>query len=183
MRLTAALATAPPPTHCGDAEYIDSEMLGFCGSLIEIRPPSSSASLDPNLALSTVHLTHFSAREFLIPVLRLQVSPGSIHVACEETKAEAESAEDNTLAKLCLHYIKFPRMWEDHQVTDTTTLPYAFRQYAAGFWWRHYSYGRIDEAARNLVEAFFHCGNPVWDTWAKWYESMQFSGLLTWARR
>jgi ankyrin repeat protein len=165
-----------------DQEYVDGEILGFCGSLIEIRPPSSSELEQPSsnadLSFSTVQLTHFSVREFLIPALRLEAFPGSIPVTTEETQAEAESAEDNTLAKICLHYIKFPRVWADQQVADTTTPVYTFRQYAARFWWQHYSHRKADEAARNLVEAFFQRGHPVWHTWARWYEITQFTDAL-----
>lgn len=167
-----------------DQEYIDSEILGFCGSLIEIRPPWSSkseqSSSGPDLALSSVQLTHFSVREFLIPALRLGASPGSTRITSEfESKDEAESVEDNTLAKICLHYIKFPKVWEDRRETaDTTTPAHTFRQYAARFWWEHYGNGRADQAARSLVEAFFHHDNPVWEHWSRWYEITQFTGTL-----
>ncbi len=45
-----------------DEEYIDDEILGLCGSLVEVR----SASTTTSVGARTIHLTHFSVKQFFL---------------------------------------------------------------------------------------------------------------------
>ncbi|KAK1579336.1 prion-inhibition and propagation-domain-containing protein, partial [Colletotrichum navitas] len=86
-----------------DDDYVDSEILGLCGSLIEVQGSQSPAGW------RKVHLTHFSVKEYLLFKIP---SRGTVLIANEKLRAVNESIESTALAKLCLQYIRFPRVWD-----------------------------------------------------------------------
>ncbi|KAK2016068.1 ankyrin-1, partial [Colletotrichum eremochloae] len=87
-----------------DEDYVDSEILGLCGSLIEIQGSQSPAGL------RKVHLAHFSVKEYLLCKIP---SRGTVLLANEKLRALNESIERTVLAKLCLQYIMFPSVWDN----------------------------------------------------------------------
>ncbi|KAF2469631.1 ankyrin-1, partial [Lindgomyces ingoldianus] len=88
-----------------DEDYINSGILGLCGSLLEVRGTLS----EPHLGLRTVHLTHFTVKEFLI--IQLPIQGGSIG-ANRRLSTSVEAVQGSILAKTCLRYINFPRVWQ-----------------------------------------------------------------------
>lgn len=54
-----------------DQEHFNRNILELCGSLVEVRAAATStrlSSTNTSKALSTVHITHFSAKEFLLDI-------------------------------------------------------------------------------------------------------------------
>ncbi|KAH7128917.1 ankyrin-1, partial [Dactylonectria macrodidyma] len=83
-----------------DDDYIDSEIVNLCGSLLEVR----GQQLETSASLQTVHLTHFSVKQYLLYNLP---TPGLM----EENESLWDGYHNALLAKSCLHYISFQRIW------------------------------------------------------------------------
>ena len=80
------------------ASYIHEQISALCGSLITVR----ESAISPVPADSTVHLAHFSVKEFLLRN-RQQTSESNLSVDCyEDTKYN-----HGLLAKTCLTYLLF----------------------------------------------------------------------------
>ncbi|KAH7151968.1 ankyrin-1 [Dactylonectria estremocensis] len=108
-----------------DEDYIDSEIMDLCGSLLEVRSTPS----EPSAGLRTVHLTHFSVKQYLLCNIPAQ---GKRLLANESLRASNEAIESTVLAKLCLRYINFPRVWHGTLQEKMDPLEKSFRDYAAG---------------------------------------------------
>ncbi|KAH8742918.1 prion-inhibition and propagation-domain-containing protein, partial [Diaporthe sp. PMI_573] len=85
-----------------DDDYIDSGIVGLCGPLLEVRGQDS----DTSAGLRTVHLTHFSVKQYLLCNLPM---PGWIR---ENERLRGEY-QNTLLAKACLYYINFRRVWRE----------------------------------------------------------------------
>ncbi|KAL9615930.1 MAG: hypothetical protein Q9160_009142 [Pyrenula sp. 1 TL-2023] len=124
-----------------DDEYINGEIKGLCGSLIEIR--SQSAEFPPNL--KTVHLVHASVRDFLCSALPL---PSLIDLSGEYTIC---AAQNTILATTCLRFLNSPSASK----RDTNGNDRAFTSYATHFWFKHVSeFNGHDRALYDLVNGF-----------------------------
>ncbi|KAH7124486.1 ankyrin-1, partial [Dactylonectria macrodidyma] len=87
-----------------DEDYIDTEILGLCGTLLEVRSSSSEASI----GLRTVHLTHFSVKQYILRNIPVRET---LLLANESLRASNEAIESSRLAQLCLRYINFRHVW------------------------------------------------------------------------
>jgi hypothetical protein len=84
-----------------DDEYIKSEVIGLCGPLLEVRKGSTGTFP----GRQTVHLSHFSVRQYLLCNLP---TPGWIYH--ENTlQTYQEKLQNTLLAKACLQYIRLRR--------------------------------------------------------------------------
>ncbi|KAI0182170.1 ankyrin-1, partial [Xylaria flabelliformis] len=88
---------------CIDEMYVKTEILELCGSLIEIRAEPSSA-----LDGSTVHLTHFSVKQYILSHMPLETSE---IVANEQLRSSNVATQNNLLAKYCLRYLNCDQTW------------------------------------------------------------------------
>lgn len=80
-----------------DQDYVDGEILGLCGSLVEIR----NAASESNVSSRTVHLAHFSVKEFFSS--RMLAKESTI-AANENLRTSYEATQNNILAMMCLRY-------------------------------------------------------------------------------
>ncbi|RYP93534.1 hypothetical protein DL770_000418 [Monosporascus sp. CRB-9-2] len=124
-----------------DQAYIDSEILGLCGPFLKVRCNPT----DPSPELGTIHLAHFSVKQYLL----CNITARGDLLANESLRASNEAIKSTVLAKLCLRYINFRRVWqgapEDRRVAD-------------------------DAATSNLVNALFGISSPNWDFWRRYFD-------------
>lgn len=150
-----------------DEDYVETQITGLCQSLVEIRPGiSHPEQTDPDMAdsihslrFATVHLTHFSVREFLMSATKPRLSPG----------LTIESAEHAAMARLCLQYISCSEVWQRQKSTEWSPRAFAFLDYAAYCWARHSTLGADDAVAMELMRELFDRDNPIWTHWSTWF--------------
>jgi hypothetical protein len=82
------------PDSC-DEEFVDEEILGLCGSFLELR----ATTPDEELTSKTVHLIHFSASEFLL----------GQH---ERAPLADTMLQEYHLAQSCLRYLDCSDTWQ-----------------------------------------------------------------------
>ncbi|KAM0188491.1 hypothetical protein ACHAPI_010598 [Fusarium lateritium] len=138
-------------------EYINGGIIGLCGPLLEVRKGSAESSPGRR----TVHLPHFSVRQYLLCKLP---TPGWI---CHENtlKTCQEKMQNTLLAKACLQYIFLPQIWQNLP-DDSLSLGVSLREYAATTFHQHTNDGLDgnDEFSKLLVQ-FFSRDNSVWNAW------------------
>ncbi|GKT64702.1 hypothetical protein ColTof4_07098 [Colletotrichum tofieldiae] len=147
-----------------DEDYVETEIVGLCSPLLEVRSEPSASSPGQQ----TVHLVHFTVREYLLPNLPL---PNWLQQN-EHLRVSHEKLQSTILAKACLHYINSRRVWTDKTLDSPPPLGMSFRNYAATSWHRHIKFG-IDnhpEVSRLVVE-FFSRRNSGWEAWRVMMES------------
>ncbi|KAH6883514.1 hypothetical protein B0T10DRAFT_551286, partial [Thelonectria olida] len=147
-----------------DEDYIDSEILGPCGSLLEVRSTPS----EPCAGLETVHLTHFSVKQYFLCHISDQ---GGLLIANQSLRYSNEALESTTLARLCLRYVNYRRVWEGALQEERGRVEKSFRDYAAGSWYQHATASGADDATLvELMNALFDAHNPNWGSWRKWFD-------------
>ncbi|OHW99193.1 ankyrin repeat domain-containing protein 52 [Colletotrichum incanum] len=148
-----------------DDDYIESEILGLCGSLIEVQdslPESTAGS-------RKVHLAHFSVKQYLFFKIP---SRGAVLFANLNLHASKEAIENTALAKLCLRYISFPRVWDDSITKGKDGLGSSFRDYAAGSWFQHVDISHAkDNTLVDNMNAFFDGHVQTWGSWRQWFDN------------
>jgi hypothetical protein len=141
-----------------DEEYINSEIIGRCSTLLEVR----AASSDKVPASNTVHLVHFTVREYLSSKMPKLNAPFS---SC--------GYENNHLAQLCLRYLQYKTTWDPSGPPGDEFCRRPFREYATNQWYQH-----LDAEASNYQEAvhivnkFFDPSNEYWARWRTDLESV-----------
>lgn len=151
-----------------DEEYVNSEITALCQSFVEIRPPASAPSTD--LLQSTVHLTHFTVREFLLST----VNPSIPSHMAPATQGKAgifavASAEHGNLARRCLHFIILSMALEERP-GNSAAPDFMFKDYAGRWWYRHYQDMDKDEVASRLAQELFNHDHPCWARWSTMFE-------------
>ncbi|KAJ5502333.1 hypothetical protein N7463_005207 [Penicillium fimorum] len=111
--------------------YIKTEIMGLCGSLIDIRSPQA----DCDLGLRTIHLAHFSVKEYLLCNLPMQ---GRLLQLNSSLKFPTEGMENILAAKMCLCYVDCQEVWQETEGINQILGP--FRDYAASSWYQHASF-------------------------------------------
>ncbi|KAJ3550317.1 hypothetical protein NM208_g41 [Fusarium decemcellulare] len=142
-----------------DDDYVDTEIVGLCGPLIQVR----SQQADLYIGQQTVHLTHFSVKQFLL--LNLP-TPGLVSIN-DDLRAEYQNT---LLAKACLFYIKFRRTWAE-TMGHPSSLGNKLRNYASGSWHRHLKSGiPTDKEVSKLALEFLNTQNEAWNPWREWFD-------------
>ncbi|KAI0405817.1 hypothetical protein F4802DRAFT_606591 [Xylaria palmicola] len=150
-----------------DPDYIRTEILDLCASLVEIRPGSTS-----DLGNSTVHLTHFSVKQYII--CHMSTYPTEL-MANEQLRSLNEDIQNNIIAKICLRYLNYERTWGKMQPEDNVnTAIQAFRVYATHSWKLHMK-SNVDNTLDviQLTNAFFRPTNQNWQSWRKEIDSIR----------
>lgn len=141
-----------------DDEYVNGEIKGLCGSLVELRPGVNDSSISSR----TIHLVHASVQDFLasaLPPSPLLRQPGSVSSPC--------AMHHVLLGLRCVRFLNCSQAWNlsDHEPCRSFTI------YAADSWFEHLSniqaYGN---RVSSLVNNFLKPGNQNFSNWAKWYE-------------
>ena len=148
-----------------DDEYVNGEIMGLCGSLIEIRGEASNR----NLGSLTVHLTHFSVKQY---ILRKMSGPGLSDM--NRLLRSNEAIQSNELAKICLRYLNFGKVWQQSGLPKDNLSSRPFRNYAARFWHQHIimdckSYAGVVD----LTNILFNPANSNWASWQMWFDSLE----------
>ncbi|KAF4994254.1 hypothetical protein FDECE_13193 [Fusarium decemcellulare] len=142
-----------------DDDYVDTEIVGLCGPLIQVR----NQQADMCIGQQTVHLTHFSVKQFLL--LNLP-TPGLVSVN-DDLRAEYQNT---LLAKACLFYIRFQRTWAQ-TMGHPSSLGTKLRNYASGSWHRHLKSGiPTDKEVSKLALEFLNEQNEAWNPWREWFD-------------
>ncbi|KAK2669720.1 hypothetical protein RAB80_015246 [Fusarium oxysporum f. sp. vasinfectum] len=140
-----------------DDEYIKSEIIGLCGPLLEVRKGSTGSSPGRR----TVHLPHFSVRQYLLCNLP---TPGWIYHE-NMLQTSQEKMQNTLLARACLQYIFLPKIWQNIP-DDSLSLGASLREYAATTFHQHTNSGLDEnEDLAKLSVQFFSRDNPVWNAW------------------
>ncbi|KAG9494957.1 hypothetical protein J7337_013186 [Fusarium musae] len=146
-----------------DDEYIKSEIIGLCGPLLEVRKGSTGSSPGQR----TVHLPHFSVRQYLLCNLP---TPGWIYHE-NILQTSQEKMQNTLLARACLQYIFLPQIWQNIP-DDSLSLGVSLREYAAATFHQHTNSGLNDnEELTKLLVQFFSRDNPVWNAWRAFIET------------
>ncbi|KAM3514568.1 hypothetical protein MY11210_001803 [Beauveria gryllotalpidicola] len=148
---------------CIDQEYVEGEILGLCGSLVETRNVASESSV----GLWTVHLAHFSVKEFFVG--RMAAGENAL-VANERLRSSQEATQNSILAMMCLRYVNLRGVWPaPHE--ESSQVKRSFLKYAAGSWYKHAAVSKkSDSAVIRLTNDFFSESNEKWRSWRKWYD-------------
>ncbi|VUC29575.1 unnamed protein product [Clonostachys rosea] len=144
-----------------DDDYINTEIIGLCGPLLEVRGQDK----DQPPQLCTIHIAHFSIKEYLIcrlPIRNLRSN--------ETLRVSNERAHRSFLCRLCLVYITCRTSWDD---TKSTHFTKSFRKYASLSWFNCIEYSNQDEMDSKLLDLasdFMTETHPCWSSWTQWLD-------------
>ena len=150
---------------CIDDDYVNGEILRFCGSLLEVRAVDSEQPVETR----TVNLVHFSVKEFLLS------NTNHLQVSCRPEEISLESyKQDDYIARLCLRYLNYESSWLYTGEGKTSDKIVPFFNYAALYWDKHISNqdSSSTETIR-LTNAFFSPKNPNWYAWRARHEHLR----------
>jgi hypothetical protein len=148
-----------------DEDYVSSEILGLCGSLLEIQkaPPKQ------DLGSMTIHLAHFSVKQYILCNMPAQ---GGLLISNKRLCTSSETFQSNILAKLCLRYLNFGNVWQEHLQLESGSVKRPFRDYAAGSWHHHIrESGSNYEEVVKLSNTLFSSNNGNWESWKNWFDA------------
>ena len=141
-----------------DQNYIDKEIVGLCGSLLEV--PRTNP--DEPIALGTIHLTHFSVKGFLLATsARAELCDIRIEISRHRTL-------NNHPAIACLRYLRCKCVYRTLTSSEATR---SLLDYVARSWHLHISasgekyYETISE-----VNKFYEPGTQSWDFWNSYFQ-------------
>ncbi|CAI7565786.1 unnamed protein product [Penicillium glandicola] len=147
-----------------DENYIRTEVVELCGSLIEIRSPQTECAP----GLRTIHLAHFSVKEYLLCNLPAQ---GRLLQLNSSLKSSTERIENTLAAKMCLCYVNCEEVWQEASEGEENQILSSFRDYAARSWYQHASVGNMrDSELVEFVNQLFDTENPNWASWKGWFD-------------
>lgn len=144
-----------------DDDYLNTEIAGLCGPLVEVR----SKSADQQPQLRTIHIAHFSIKEYLISKLPV----GNLR-SNESLRVSSERAHQSFLARLCLKYITCLSTWN---AAGSTCFIKSLRDYAAISWSSCIEYSKDDEKDSRLLDLasnFMSESHPCWSSWTQWFD-------------
>ncbi|CAG9956645.1 unnamed protein product [Clonostachys rosea f. rosea IK726] len=144
-----------------DDDYINTEIAGLCGPLVEVR----SKPADQQPQLRTIHIAHFSIREYLISKLPI----GNLR-SNESLQVSNERVHQSFLSRLCLKYITCRSTWN---AAGSTNFIKSLRDYAAVSWSSCIDYAKEDEKDSKLLELasnFMIETHPCWSSWTQWFD-------------
>ena len=139
-------------------EYFANETIRKpCGSLIELR----GQAVDGSIAEMTVHLVHFSVKEFLLTTDNVK------HLLTLEPRFMNSIHVNKIIARKCLTYLCYEELYRDHhsQKEDILELSkkHAFLNYALDSWHQHVI--SREEHSPELVDIVNHFLDPSVTRW------------------
>jgi len=148
-----------------DEDYANEEIIKLCGSLVEVH---DNPYYD-NIESKTIHLIHFSVKEFLIQALQGKSQPGNVPV-CSGTSLESHN---NELAMVCLRYLNLESTWAPSREVPFHMLnPGPFLVYAACYWPSHIARGAENyPEVIPLINRLFHPENLNGIKWREWFDT------------
>ncbi|UCK58910.1 hypothetical protein AFCA_001744 [Aspergillus flavus] len=148
-----------------DEYYVNTEIKELCGSLLEVRDAQDKS----DVRLKTVHLTHFSVKEYLLRNLPIE---GKVLQPNSTFSSSTEVIENTIIAKKCLRFVNSQEAWLGTSGVQVEEFLSTFRKYAAGSWYRHVELGNMsDTELRSSVAALFDPKNPNWPLWKAWFDA------------
>lgn len=141
-----------------DEDYIQDEIKSLCGTLVQIRKAEGGSTESSG----TVHLVHFSVKEYLLSNCTELRTPQLSQFQIHDTELQ-----NDWLASICLRYLNYNEVWNDieprvHMYTESPKIR-PFIRYAARFWFMHIREGTGgSKDVTSLVNAFFHPRNLNW---------------------
>jgi hypothetical protein len=146
-----------------DIDYVDTEIIGLCGPLLEVRVEPSN----PSVGQRTVHLPHFTIRQYLLRNL----PPARGSWQNNHLRISQEQFQHVQLAKTCLRYVSICRVWQNVS-SCPSTIGVCFRGYAATTWHQHFNLApRNDLQTFRLAIEFLNRTNPAWYAWTALIDS------------
>ncbi|KAF5642273.1 ankyrin [Fusarium tjaetaba] len=132
-----------------DDEYITGEILGLCGPLVEVHYDEE----DPSPGYRTLHIPHFSVRQYLVQHL-----PAPIWMQPRDIiNMEREMIHHTVIARACVQYLSLSQVWDEDDQPDNCLQD--FLPYAASYWTYHAKFGFMDPSLRDLSTAFLNYNN------------------------
>ncbi|GKZ51259.1 hypothetical protein AbraIFM66951_005306 [Aspergillus brasiliensis] len=141
-----------------DQGYVHSEVLGLCGSFLELRSSGTATGWE----CQTVHLIHFSAFNFLAG--QHQTAPFSDTML-----------QNYYLALDCLKYLNQEQSWHFQDDKRSPIIQQrCFSKYAITAWYEHVNRShQYQNKIQPHLMSFFKVPNASWDNWRKQYEASQ----------
>ncbi|OJJ08898.1 hypothetical protein ASPVEDRAFT_204785 [Aspergillus versicolor CBS 583.65] len=139
-----------------DNEYVDSEILGLCGSFLELR----ASGTNTEWGSQTVHLIHHSAEEFFLG--DHSDSPFPDH-----------PFQHYRLLKSCLTYLDHEYTWQPDEREDRGIIyQRPFLTYVVRQWYNHLGKSNVHlDQLQPRLQSFFGVFNPNWDNWRQLNEA------------
>lgn len=157
-----------------DDYYVNEQIRRLCGSLVELRRS------DPHepITAHTVHLVHFSVKEYLVKATGINVS----HVQGRTVNFSSGPSEHSRLAQKCLIYLCYEDFRLKRHPTriemESKIKQFAFLPYAARSWYYHASL--VDDKPKVLLKLMFSLFEPVTSRWLLWSSVSELeTGLFT----
>ncbi|KAK4173963.1 hypothetical protein QBC36DRAFT_313395 [Triangularia setosa] len=148
-----------------DDDYIENEIRKLCSLLLEIR----NSHPESTLGSQTVHLAHFTIRQFLVGRLPIRDIWQNVGL-----RASNEQIQHTILARPCLWYVQSRQTWEDGANVHGSPFQRALRNYVAEFWHAHVKSGvsiKRELATMKRVLEFMSEAHACWDAWRKWLDT------------
>ncbi|KAJ3542835.1 hypothetical protein NM208_g3888 [Fusarium decemcellulare] len=153
-----------------DDDYIKTEIVGLCGPLVEVKVHPDSDFIGHR----TVHITHFSVRQYLLGRLPIPSWIQQNH----QLQSFYEKSHHTVLAKACLQYLSLLQVWEDQ--VDQRTQGETLRSYATYSWYPHVEAGfQTNAEIFALSKAFLSKDNPVWHSLFRFFRYRQSPAEFT----
>ncbi|CAF3623619.1 unnamed protein product [Fusarium graminearum] len=140
--------------------YVKDNILGRCGSLLQIR----SSSPDTPLGDQTVHFVHFSVKEFLTELSNTEPR----NDWATKLGLESTSIEETRLSDVCLRYLTLERFHDIPQEPER----YPFLSYASWAWYFH-SFHEKPSPSTQIISRTQEAFNPKASGWKVWTPLME----------
>ena len=140
-----------------DEDYTDEQIVGVCGSLIDLRGGEAGCSIENQ----TVHFVHFSVKEYLFKTVDIKLP-----VLVKDHLIEKFRAQEQ-MTKICLRYLCLKDFQQEAHSTmtqfDTRAKKYAFLHYAAFYLFTHWFQAQpCSQSVVRLCNALLDPSNSRW---------------------
>ena len=146
-----------------DENYTDEQIMGVCGSLIEIRRGEEAGNLVEN---QTVHFVHFSVQEYLLRTVNTELP-----VLIRDYFTDPFRVHE-LITKICLRYLCLKDFQQAAHSTitqfNTRAKKYAFLHYAAVYLPIHLCY--VQPLSQSIVKLCNTLLNPFKSRWVTFSE-------------
>ena len=147
-----------------NADFVNGRILDLCAPLLQVKRPGDNTPVKE----FTVQVVRFSVKQYLLCNLP---SHGLLRQGFF-WRTRIEQEQNALLARLCLHYMKCPQVW-DGGCDGLVATFHHLNDYAAEYWHQHVKSSQsTDYQLIDLVEDFFGDQHNVhWDHWRIWFDS------------